>query len=391
MKIVIVSSSYPPQIMGGGEISTRSLALMLSDMGYEVYSISFSDNASRELDGKVNVIRLKPIVLHSLYYSGDVNTVKKILWRLREEYSPVLAKQVMSIVSDIKPELILTSTIEDVSTYFWKTASLRGLKVVHILRSYYLLCWRGSMFKKGVNCEKRCIDCRLINRNKIENSKYVSGVVGISQSVLDIHLRNGLFRNINSYIIDNDCNDIVANVVDDGCDFNIDSGCYIGYLGRVHPTKGVEDIILALNLSNVRDCTTLLIGGEGDETYVGVLKDMAEGLGVNIRFLGYTKPEKLLKLVDFLVVPSKWHEPFGRVVVESILFDVPVFVRNAGGMPELIDSSCGAVFEDYFQLSTLLNEFYDGRFEYDFSIKDRYSKNSIMNSWKGLINDVTTK
>ena len=57
----------------------------------------------------------------------------------------------------------------------------------------------------------------------------------------------------------------------------------------------------------------------------------------DIEFLGYVEPEVLLSEVDVLVVPSIWHEPFGRVIVEAYAHGVPVVGSNRGGIPELIE------------------------------------------------------
>ena len=49
------------------------------------------------------------------------------------------------------------------------------------------------------------------------------------------------------------------------------------------------------------------------------------------------RPEKVFNQIGCLVVPSQWEEPFGRVVVESYGYGVPVIGSNCGGIPELID------------------------------------------------------
>jgi glycosyltransferase involved in cell wall biosynthesis len=55
--------------------------------------------------------------------------------------------------------------------------------------------------------------------------------------------------------------------------------------------------------------------------------------------LGYTKPEDFFRRIDVLVVPSLWHEPFGRVVIEAYAHGVPVIASNRGGLPELVEQA----------------------------------------------------
>jgi glycosyltransferase involved in cell wall biosynthesis len=58
--------------------------------------------------------------------------------------------------------------------------------------------------------------------------------------------------------------------------------------------------------------------------------------------------------IDYLVVPSLWHEPMGRVVIEAYAYGVPVLVNKVGGLVELIeDGKTGVVshVEDAKQFS----------------------------------------
>jgi len=65
------------------------------------------------------------------------------------------------------------------------------------------------------------------------------------------------------------------------------------------------------------------------------LRKRAEGLPVE--FLGYVKPEELFRLIHCLVVSSRWHEPFGRVIIETFACAIPVIASNRGGIPEIVD------------------------------------------------------
>jgi glycosyltransferase involved in cell wall biosynthesis len=47
----------------------------------------------------------------------------------------------------------------------------------------------------------------------------------------------------------------------------------------------------------------------------------------------------------YLVFPSRWHEPFGRVIVEAFACGTPVIASDAGAASELItDSYNGLLF-----------------------------------------------
>jgi glycosyltransferase involved in cell wall biosynthesis len=62
-----------------------------------------------------------------------------------------------------------------------------------------------------------------------------------------------------------------------------------------------------------------------------------------------------------LVVPSRWGEAFGRIIVEAYAVGVPVLGRHVGGMPEIIDENkTGVTFstdqECLAQLENLWNK-----------------------------------
>lgn len=57
----------------------------------------------------------------------------------------------------------------------------------------------------------------------------------------------------------------------------------------------------------------------------------------NIVYAGWARnPKEIYSRIDLLIVPSQWHEPFGRVAVEATFHGVPALVSNRGGLPETV-------------------------------------------------------
>ena len=96
----------------------------------------------------------------------------------------------------------------------------------------------------------------------------------------------------------------------------------------------MDRLIDAFPLRRAGECE-LLIAGEGDEHYVRSLRDMAKDK--QVQFLCRKTPEEFYPLLDMLVVPSLWHEPFARVVIEAYSYGVPVVASNRGGQPEAVE------------------------------------------------------
>jgi glycosyltransferase involved in cell wall biosynthesis len=106
----------------------------------------------------------------------------------------------------------------------------------------------------------------------------------------------------------------------------------VGFLGRLHPTKGIRVLLDAI-IRISRPDLVLRIAGTGTEPYETELRGAARGHPVE--FLGHTPAADFLREIDVLVVPSLWHEPMGRVVIEAAMHGVPVVAAQRGGISEL--------------------------------------------------------
>lgn len=56
----------------------------------------------------------------------------------------------------------------------------------------------------------------------------------------------------------------------------------------------------------------------------------------NLFHLGQVEPRLLMSIIDILLVPSIWPEPFGRVALEAMMAGVPVVATRCGGLPEVL-------------------------------------------------------
>jgi glycosyltransferase involved in cell wall biosynthesis len=117
----------------------------------------------------------------------------------------------------------------------------------------------------------------------------------------------------------------------------------IGFVGRVHPDKGIETLLRGFKIMRDADpqLRLWLVGGPmpGEEHYLEKLKLEAVNLGIanDACFLGWRQDAvELMSGMDLLVVPSK-KEPFGRVTVEAMLLGVPVIATASGGTLEIVD------------------------------------------------------
>jgi len=115
----------------------------------------------------------------------------------------------------------------------------------------------------------------------------------------------------------------------------------IVFLGRLVSDKGVDMLLRAyaeLEATNWR----LSIIGDGPER--ASLADLAEALGIrsSVDFLGPIVGEDLVRVLnqhELMVVPSRWREPFGIVVLEGLACGCVVLASDGGGLPDAVGSA----------------------------------------------------
>lgn len=124
----------------------------------------------------------------------------------------------------------------------------------------------------------------------------------------------------------------------------------IGFLGRLHPIKKVEQILYALSLLREEDITLaqkvcLQIMGKYDDNYEQWLKDEVKRLELEdcVEFVGFVsgkeKYDRLSKL-SALMVPSA-QENFGMIVPEALICGTPVYASLGTPWNELNVCHCG--------------------------------------------------
>ncbi|MFY0655530.1 MAG: glycosyltransferase [Neptunomonas phycophila] len=385
LKLVVLCAAYPPHIMGGGEISTQTLTKALLKAGHDVTVLTLADEESRTVESGLEINRLSGVNHYWVYNRGKQPKFSKLVWQLRDTLGVVNLAGVRHYLQEVQPDVVITSTAENLSARVWQVAHSVGCKVVHVTRSYYLTCRIAAMYKHESNCDTQCIDCRCFSWSKKHYSHYVDAVVGISNYVLAKHLELGYFPNAINDVIYNICFDKFIPPV------QLQAQLTLGYIGRIHPTKGIEDIVNALALCDDKTTVRLLIAGDGDTNYTQELSDLMQSKGLNHEFLGHISPGELLRQINWLIVPSKWGEPFGRVVVEAAAHGVPVLGSHYGGIPELLNYGLGVVYRNPDHLAELIQSIQRG--DLTLTVKESdlavFSERAIVAKWEALLQQLT--
>jgi glycosyltransferase involved in cell wall biosynthesis len=115
----------------------------------------------------------------------------------------------------------------------------------------------------------------------------------------------------------------------------------IVFLGRVTPYKGLGVAIEALALLRAggHPSARLVVIGPEDPAYGEEMRSLAARLGVGaaVDWLGQRTPEQsaaALSSAHAMIVPSVWDEPFPLVTIEAALARVPIVASDVGGIGE---------------------------------------------------------
>lgn len=116
----------------------------------------------------------------------------------------------------------------------------------------------------------------------------------------------------------------------------------LGFLGRLHPIKKVENLLYGMALLDQPD-TELIIMGKGDVAYEQFLRNEAKRLHLKVAFHGFVsgrqKYEELAKL-SCLFVPSDF-ENFGMIITEALSVGTPVMASLGTPWADLNTAGCG--------------------------------------------------
>ncbi len=333
MRIAVLAAAYPPDIRGGGEISTKLISEALANEGAEISVLAIGEEENKTFVNNVEIFRIRSPNCH-WNFKAPSSAVRKTFWHALDNYNPRAIKKIEDFLEHVQPQIFITSTVENFGAAPWLISKRKtNFKTVHKLRSYYTFCMWGTAFKNGQNCTSICASCRLGSIGRRIASRNVDGVIGLSNSTLKIHLSHGLFSNAATAIIPDP---VTVRSSERAVQTARRQSRVIGYLGFITPNKGIELIAEALRLLDENQRPSLMIAGTGGNVYTTALKKQFSGLDCS--FVGWQQNSNFLSSIDYLVVPSRFREPFGRIVVEAFANQVPVIGSNIGGIGEMVRS-----------------------------------------------------
>jgi glycosyltransferase involved in cell wall biosynthesis len=137
-------------------------------------------------------------------------------------------------------------------------------------------------------------------------------------------------------------------------------GGYVAFLGRFAPEKAPHLAIDAARAAGMR----LRIGGTyhevGAEYYAREMQPRLAAAGDGVECcgeLGHDAKVELLRGAAAMLFPIQWEEPFGLVMIESMLVGTPVIAFRHGSAPEVIEEGVtGFLVDNAEQMAQRIRE-----------------------------------
>lgn len=326
---------YAPYSKGGSEKATAYLAQALQRRGHQVAVITLGegdDESVSELDG----IRVYRVPLDNLFWPFDPTIrrgmLRKFLWHVLDIYNRRAARRMGRVLDAEKPDVLHTNVLTGFSPSVWYEARRRGIRVVHTLHDYGLLCGRSALYRDGNVCVKRCGECSMLSFRTRRDSEQVDHVVSVSNFVLEKHLQHDRFTGKPSSVIFNIQPEIAERELTPTFQHSSRQTLVLGYLGRISQEKGAPLLLEAMQYVS-HSHWELRIAGTGEQEYVTQLQ--AQYRDPRIDWLGFADRDAFLASIDVLVVPSQWEEPMGYVALEAFAAGRPLICSGRGGLAEI--------------------------------------------------------
>lgn len=379
MRIAIFVHCFFPEHFYGTETYTLNLAKQLQIKGHEPIVISAIFHGEPK----------KEEVVSSYIYDGiKVYCIDKNYFphkRVKDTYYQNELRQVFfDLLQKLKPDLVHVTHLINHTAVLLEVVSGMNIPMVATFTDFYGFCFNckleaadGSLCNGPNRNRTNCLSCYL----KAARSPYYKYLVNKFPSLLPVYAMAFYYAGYFypkrfSFVGDiTQCPDILTkcyshyNAVIAATEFLRDiyiangltvpvhlirfgidlprlpkqsrSGFPVkfGFIGQISHHKGTDILIEAFSRLPKGKAVLNIYGPENQEPlFMEKLKLLAKGY--DVFFMGTFPSEKIAEVLsnlDFLVIPSRWHENSPLVLLNALTSHTPVIVSEGKGMTEFIE------------------------------------------------------
>jgi len=321
MKIAHIFHSYYP-VLGGMERVVQRLAEEQARMGHEVHVITSTFRMQRGLgEEAVNGFRIHRVKVVCFHYPDLAYPVDRLKQVLREMDVVHVHSQnsLFNIIVAKRAKRIGKPLVIDFLALDYLNSHTNPL--IRFLGGYYQVRIQREAVKlvdEAITLTKR--DYRILKEKYGVESKIVSH--GIDEEYLTKPKDDRVFRE----------------------KYGVSSGNVVAYVGRAHPSKGLDTLIEAASFAvhEVDDFLVVIAGGIS-KPYKEKLSRLTKKLGIEceVKLLGYISEDEKISLLDSskaFVFPSRhFGETYPLVVDEAYARGIPIVATKVGVLPYRVE------------------------------------------------------
>lgn len=345
MKILIVTTVYYPDVIGGGEFSLKFIAEGLANRGHDITIECLGMEEKREELNCVHINRhyIKGVSELELSHTRNhkeiencLSQYKKLSYRLSDVFfNKKQYNYYLRIICDGRYDAVQSATaINYMGRFnFWKAAYDLKIPVSHVARSPQLLKIdiAGNVFNS------------LYKHRIAKTAQYLTAFTAPSQYMIDRHKQIGIKIPVMYPIY----NALEFSMTDITWEHISSKKNIILYAGDLRKEKGIFTLYKAF-LSLSTDAELIYVGSGVEFETLSTHK--------NIKVINWMAKEELynlMKRAKLLVLPSEWEEAFGRTLIESVFNGTLSIGSDSGGIPEVLDNDNKYIFQsgDYNELT----------------------------------------
>jgi glycogen synthase len=327
MRVLMVSSLWPPAVLGGAEQYAAALSGQLRRAGHSVGVVTFGVPG----EDVVATVAPRPYPLQTF---AAQSAPRRARFHLADALRTDARRVIATACERFRPDVVHSHVVQGMGTTALTEPGVLGVPHVHTLHDYWLLCQRNSMTRRdGSPCGEQCRSCRAVSsiRDRRIDRHPPDVVIAVSEAVARPHLARLAWMRGRTRVVYNPVGAPTApRPVRDRS-----APATFGFLGRLGADKGILTLLDAFG--------TLVQTGAGAEVRLVVAGRGPEAAAVEatpgVEFRGWVaddEKEALLAELDCLVVPSEWPDPAPLVVNEARRRGITVIGSTAGGIPELV-------------------------------------------------------
>src|SRR5204863_7473202 len=152
VRVLMVSSLWPPAVLGGAERYAARLATELQQTGVEVGAFTFGVDPAEGVE-TVGAVRPWPYRLDRF---ATEPAWRRAAFRAVDIYNPVAHRAMAAALEAFRPDVVHSHSVAGLSTAVLVDGSRSPAVHVHTLHDYWLLCRRTPLVRaSGEQCGRR--------------------------------------------------------------------------------------------------------------------------------------------------------------------------------------------------------------------------------------------